>query len=395
MPNGWSKVYLKELLSTQIKNGYSPNSVEQKTGYVVLGLGALTDQAIDVTHIKNIEPTEAVLKTQLSYGDFLISRSNTPDKVGRSVMFRGEIENCSYPDLMMRFRVTGSSVEPTFLEIYLQASNARQYLKNRAAGSSSSMVKITKAVVEKIPVLLPPPSEQRKIAKIISTWDNSISITERLLSTSQQQKKALMQQLLTGRKRLVNPETGKVFEGKWECMPLSKVCKINKGKQINRSTLNATSLYPVINGGVTPSGYTSTYNTQGDTITISEGGNSCGYVDYQKSDFWCGGHCYNLSEVITDIVYLYQYLKYSEPEIMSLRVGSGLPNIQKKAIDSIIISFPSKLEQQKIAEVLTAADKEIDLLKGKLSHLKEERKALMQQLLTGKRRVTIDDTVAA
>lgn len=80
---------------------------------------------------------------------------------------------------------------------------------------------------------------------------------------------------------------------------------------------------------------------------------------------------------------------------MSLRVGSGLPNIQKKAIDSIIISFPSKLEQQKIAAVLTAADKEIDLLKAKLSHLKEERKALMQQLLTGKRRVTIDDTVAA
>lgn len=55
--------------------------------------------------------------------------------------------------------------------------------------------------------------EEDKIAQILSTWDKAVATTEKLIKTSKQQKKALMQQLLTGKKRLVNPETGKAFEG--------------------------------------------------------------------------------------------------------------------------------------------------------------------------------------
>jgi len=69
-----------------------------------------------------------------------------------------------------------------------------------------------------------------------------------------------------------------------------------------------------------------------NTITISEGGNSCGFVNYCKQKFWCGGHCYALK--ITshnlDKLFLYQLLKFLEKSIMNLRIGSGLPNIQKK-----------------------------------------------------------------
>ena len=63
---------------------------------------------------------------------------------------------------------------------------------------------------------LPPLPEQRKIAQILSTWDRGIATTEKLIDTSKQQKKALMQQLLTGKKRLIDPETGKAFEENWE-----------------------------------------------------------------------------------------------------------------------------------------------------------------------------------
>ena len=76
--------------------------------------------------------------------------------------------------------------------------------------------------------------------------------------------------------------------------------------------------------------------------------------------------------------------------IMRLRVGSGLPNIQKKAVESIAISIPDSSEQQEVATILTTADKEIETLQQKLNCLKQEKKALMQQLLTGKRRVKIN-----
>ena len=140
---------------------------------------------------------------------------------------------------------------------------------------------------------------------------------------------------------------------------------------------------------ITPSGYTESYNLEKNTITISEGGNSCGYIDIQRSNFWCGGHCYSLSDVSIDTEFLYQFLKYKERRIMSLRVGSGLPNIQKKAIEGVYISFPSIQEQQKISSVLTNIDKETEKYEQQLADLKQEKKALMQQLLTGKRRVSV------
>lgn len=284
-------------------------------------------------------------------------------------------------------------IDRHFLVNYLRTNRVQHLILTKAG--ASTIPDLNHKDFYSIEFPLAPLPEQRKIAKTLSTWDKAISATEKLIETSKQQKKALMQQLLTGKKRLVNPETGKAFDSEWENYTLSKVCKITKGKQLNRSTLKPIGKYPVINGGITPSGYTDSFNTKRNTITISEGGNSCGYIDFQKVDFWCGGHCYNLHEVTVDAEYLYQYLKFSERRIMSLRVGSGLPNIQKKAIESVPVLYPSKLEQQRIAAVLTAADKDIEVLEAKLAHFKQEKKALMQQLLTGKRRVKVGEEVAA
>ncbi|WP_229035936.1 restriction endonuclease subunit S [Phocaeicola vulgatus] len=72
------------------------------------------------------------------------------------------------------------------------------------------------------------------------------------------------------------------------------MAEIIKGQQINGSELSDSGKYYVMNGGIAPSGYYDSYNTEADTISISEGGNSCGYVQYNSSEFWSGGHCYTL-----------------------------------------------------------------------------------------------------
>ena len=239
------------------------------------------------------------------------------------------------------------------------------------------------------PINLPPLAEQKKIAEILSTWDKAIETVEKLVANSQQQKKALMQQLLTGQKRLLD-DNGVRFSESWEEKSIKSILTISKGQQLNRDTLNTTSVYPVINGGIVPSGYTDEFNTKANTITISEGGNSCGYVSFQKTDFWCGGHCYALKKLKLNLEFTYHLLKFNEIQIMRLRVGSGLPNIQKKDLENLMVSFPTNShEQEKIAQVLTLADREIDLYQQQLDKLKLEKKALMQQLLTGQRRVKI------
>ena len=240
-----------------------------------------------------------------------------------------------------------------------------------------------------VKVLVPPLPEQTKIAQILTTWDNAIRTTEQLIANSELQKQALMQQLLTGKKRLLN-DNGERFCGEWKRNVLKNILQISKGKQLNRSTLSKNGDYPVINGGITPSGYTERFNTNANTITISEGGNSCGFVAYQKRNFWCGGHCYAIINLKLNLAFTYHLLKFNEAQIMNLRVGSGLPNIQKKALEYFNVCYPMFLkEQQKIAAVLTAADNETETLKQTLCSLKTEKQALMQQLLTGKLRVKL------
>ncbi|MEI7267181.1 restriction endonuclease subunit S [Pectobacterium versatile] len=382
VPKGWEKKYLKDILSGPIRNGFSPVASDKETGFWILSLGSLGDEGINVTEIKPVEPIGRVLQTQLSHGDFLVSRSNTPDKVGRSIRFQGEIENCSYPDLMMKFSIDENRAEPEFIEQKLKSSDVRAYFTNCAAGSSATMVKINKGTLEKTPLLLPNIKEQKKIVQILSTWDKAIATTEQLLANSQQRKKALMQKLLTGNEIIFG------FDGPWTHSNLKRVVNFSKGQQLNRNTLSNLDKYPVINGGVSPSGYASQYNCSSNTITISEGGNSCGYVSFQKENFWCGGHCYALKDLNLNVEFMYHLLKFNEAKIMRLRVGSGLPNIQKKDLEAFFIYYPSNIhEQKKIANILSLSDQEIETLKQKLNHLKEEKKALMQQLLTGKRRV--------
>lgn len=241
---------------------------------------------------------------------------------------------------------------------------------------------------------IPPLHEQRKIAKILSTWDKAIATTERLLATSQQQKQALMQQLLTGKTRLINPETGKAFDGDWKEVKLGEVCRPQQWATISAKDLQKNG-YPVYgaNGHI---GYYSEYNHEHETVAVTCRGSTCGTVAVLPEKSYITGNSMCLDEIDSTIYsHIFIYFALCQRGFSDVISGSAQPQIVGKAIRRVNFIVPKLIEQHKIAAVLTAADKEIDLLKAKLSHLKEERKALMQQLLTGKRRVTIDDTVAA
>ena len=150
---------------------------------------------------------------------------------------------------------------------------------------------------------------------------------------------------------------------KGEQFHLAEVADIIKGKQVNGIFLTETGDYYVMNGGVEPSGYYHTFNVPADTISISEGGNSCGYIQWNSVPFWSGGHCYtlNIKDKSVENKYLYHYLKWSEPEIMKLRIGSGLPNIQKKDLERVSIIIPTNSKQKEIIDLVDAIDSKIDI----------------------------------
>ncbi|EKP0305689.1 restriction endonuclease subunit S [Aeromonas veronii] len=415
VPKGWKKTHLKCVISGAIKNGYSPLPASTTTGYWVLSLGALTDHGINPLEIKPVVVDEKVKQALLSHGDFLISRSNTPDKVGRSIRFKNEVHNCSYPDLMMRFCVDATKADPDYIEIKLKSTGVRQYYKSCAAGSSSSMVKINKAVVENTPLLLPPFPEQKKIAQILSTWDKAITTTEQLLANSQQQKKALMQQLLTGKKRLLD-KNGVRFSGEWKDVPLHNIAEVivssvDKKTELNEIPVelcNYTDVYynnqitrkiPFMKASATKSEIEKYTLLQGDVI-ITKDSETPGdiavpaLVSEDLKGVVCG---YHLAIVRPNIELLNgAFLNYlfsmqsTRYYFFTLATGATRFGLSVGGINRARFRVPDVAEQQKIAAVLSIADQGIAALQQKLDALKQEKKALMQQLLTGKRRVKVE-----
>lgn len=235
--------------------------------------------------------------------------------------------------------------------------------------------------------LLPLPTsipEQIEIASALTSIDELLCSLEVLIEKKQNIKQGAMQELLSGRRRLPG------YNITWTKTNIGTLCKPQKGKQINKNELKEEPIgYPVMNGGINPSGYHCDYNVKPDTIIISEGGNSCGFVSLMKEPFWAGGHCYILHpQEEINIEYLYQVLKYNESSLMSLRTGSGLPNITKNALNDFTFYYsPSLKEQNTIALILNDMDKEIEILEKRHEKYLAIKQGMMQQLLTGKIRL--------
>lgn len=170
-----------------------------------------------------------------------------------------------------------------------------------------------------------------------------------------------------------------------ERLNLGDLVQIKKGAQLNGVNFLLSGKYYVMNGGISPSGFYDNYNTPGEIISISEGGNSCGYVQYNALPFWSGGHCYTLLpksqyKDVANYRYLYHYLKYHQDDIMAMRIGSGLPNIQKKDLERFQIMLPETQEQERYTTLFDAVDSILALEKYLLNKLLDKKTYLISQM---------------
>ena len=135
--------------------------------------------------------------------------------------------------------------------------------------------------------------------------------------------------------------------------PLGEIAKCTKGTQLNKNGLLGKG-YPVINGGINPSGYWNDYNFDKNTITISQGGASAGYVNYQLECFWAGAHCYVIVDVNPAINYkfLYYVIKMYERKLTECQYGAGIPALASRTVNSLSIPVPPLPVQEEIVRIL-------------------------------------------
>ncbi|WP_420600311.1 restriction endonuclease subunit S [Neptuniibacter sp.] len=281
--------------------------------------------------------------------------------------------------------------------VYYKLASIPVLNRINALSKGSTFKEISLEELRKVKLSLPPLPEQQKIAKILSTWDKAISTTEKLIETSKQQKKALMQQLLTGKKRLLNPETGKAFNGDWEKVELSQIALITMGSSPKSDAYNEIGDgLPLLQGNAdikfrksAPRIHTSQITKEcviGDILLSVRAPVGSVALSLHNACIGRGLACIRAKKTNSQ-EYLYQWLLSFEPKWERFSQGSTFEAVNSNDIKSLHVLQPSFSEQQKIASVLTAADKETEVLQAKLVNLKQEKKALMQQLLSGKRRV--------
>ena len=376
VPKGWMLLQVSDICKLQNGNSFKPHEWD------TIGLPIIRIQNLNGSDNYNYFSGVPQDKWLVEPGQLLFSWAGT-----KGVSFGPFIWNGPKGVLNQHIYKVFANENVHGHWLYLALLHITQKIEAQAHGFKSTLLHVQKKDIDNQFVLTPPVAEQKKIAQTLSTWDKAISVTEKLLANSHQQKKALMQQFLTGKKRLLD-ENGVRFVGKWEKKHLSDVADVYQPKTISQSMMSDSG-YPVYgaNGVI---GFYQEFNHETEQIAVTCRGSTCGTVNWTQAKSWITGNAMVINTDSYSFVnkkFLFYTLNGSD--LKYLISGSGQPQITGN-IKTHIVNLPCIEEQQKIATVLSAADAEISTLEKKLACLKDEKKALMQQLLTGKRRVKVD-----
>jgi len=286
-----------------------------------------------------------------------------------------------------------------FIYLLLQSYSIQKSFESELTGSTIKNLSLKTIKDTLIP--LPPLKEQEKIAEILTTWDEAITKQTELIKTKELLKIALMQKLLSGEVRFSG------FSEKWKEVKLGEIGKFYKGKGISKENLSEegtpciryAELYTTYNEKIdnviskTNVDIKELFLSKSNDIIIPASGETA--IDIAtascvlRDNIALSGDL-NVIRTKENGIFLSYYLNIiAKHRIASIAQGVSVVHLYPSQLENLLLSLPSLLEQQKIAEVLSLSDDEINLLKNELDELKLQKKALMQKLLNGEVRVTI------
>ena len=387
IPEDWEVKRLGEVCTFLRNNTLSRNQLNETSGKVqnvhygdilVKYPSILNARAESIPYV-NQEDYKDTLNEFIEDGDVIMADTAEDETVGKAC----EIINVDSKRILaglhtMLIRPQKGLFASSFLGYHINSDSYRRQLNALMQGIK--VCSLGKQVIANTFLLAPPLPEQQHIVSVLSLWDAAISKQTAMIEKLTLRKRGLMQQLLTGKKRLNG------FEGEWKEVRLGEICKITTGK------LDANAM---VNNGTYPF-YTcakevyriNEYAFDTEALLVSGNGEHVGYVHYYKGKFNAYQRTYVLDEFRENIFYLYYALnQYLPKRILETKSNSNTPYIVMETLANMKLLLPDNNEQIAIASILVNADKEIKIQKQKLSSLQEQKRGLMQVLLTGKRRM--------
>ena len=279
---------------------------------------------------------------------------------------------------------TDDQTNTYFLITYLNSmARFRYFCRGQKMGGTRTRLYFN--VLGDFKLAFPSISEQEKIAEILAGQDRVIALKEKLLAEKQKQKKYLMQQLLTGKKRLPG------FSGEWNILLLGDICTIQTGK-LDANAAQENGKFPFFTCAKEVLSI-NTFSFDGEAILLA-GNGDVGTTILYNGKFDAYQRTYVLMNFLISAYLTKQYIDFQIMKIISKeKQGGAMPYIRLSSLEKLPLFVPNDFtEQTAIAEILSAADKEIELLQKDIEQEKLKKKSLMQLLLTGI--VRVDELVS-
>lgn len=325
----------------------------------------------------------------LKDGDIVFARTGAT--VGKTYLYNREDGDLVFAGFLIRFSPNAQKIVPYYLKAYTNTSTYWKWVKITSQRSGQPGINATEYCSLQIPV--PPLAEQRKIAEVLGVWDEAIEKQARLIEKLALRKRGLMQRLLSAKLRLPG------FSEPWKIHKLQEL--FTERNETNRTDLPLLSITG--DRGVILQTESEKRDTSNDDKSkykrIAKGD-----IGYNTMRMWQGrsalsglegivSPAYTIVVPNTDVDGYYMSVLFKQPRLIydfwthsQGLVGDTL-NCKYRDFGQVHICCPPLAEQKAITEVLTAADREIELAKEKLDRLRRQKRGLMQQLLTGKKRV--------
>ncbi len=403
-PKGWKIERLDKL--AEIQTGIAKGAQKEKPVVILpyLRVANVQDGHVDLTEMKTIEVPERKLNRYLlRRGDLLMTEGGDFDKLGRGCIWEGQIEPCVHQNHVFAVRVTSSQLRNDFLEKLTASPWGRRYFLS-CSKQSTNLASVNTSQLKAFPVLLPPVPEQRKLSRILETWDTGIERLKLLLSTKRDRLSSLRQQLVAGVRRFPNPK-----KNLWTTRKIGDLLKpVNRYEDWNDQRIFKLAGVRRNSGGVF---FRAELPGSKIKVKVCKKIHANDFLISRRQVTWGGMsivppefHGYDVNDE-------YEVLQVRDPATFDMRFfhylsqTATLKNLAYLASNGVFaerlrLNFdlkaflnhpirvpPTKAEQLEIVTLLDACVREIHLLEAELEALKQQKRGLMQKLLTGEIRV--------
>ncbi|MEW5871783.1 MAG: restriction endonuclease subunit S [Chloroflexota bacterium] len=400
LPNNWKVAKISTLLDQGVivshldgnHGAEYPRSDEfVNSGVPYISANAIISGKVDFTKAKFLtsKRSDQIRKGIAKNGDVLFAHNAT---VGPVAILETQEPRVILGTSLTYYRCNTNELNNLYLKAFIESDLFRKQYAPIMAQSTRNQIPIT--TQRTFYLVLPPLPEQRKIAEILSTWDEAIAKTGQLIAALQARKQGLMQRLLTGEVRFPG------FEGEWREVEIQDIAKVIMGQSPGSSAYNESRIgVPLIQGNAdisnrltTPKVFTSEITKQcdiGDIILSVRA--PVGETAMSVHKACIGRGVCAIRAEMCDSHFLYHLLVFHEPRWQQYAQGSTFTAINSTDIRKFSLSIPqANEEQRRIAQIFDLCDTEIKLYQQNLAALQQQKKGLMQRLLTGEVRVRVD-----